>query len=50
MKVGDHFQKRQDQEAMLDILKQTEEHHARPTEAVQQQVLKRLEMTQAGTS
>lgn len=33
---------------MLDILKKTEARHARPTEAVQEQVVKRLEMMQAG--
>lgn len=40
--VGDHFQKRQDQQAMLDILKKTEKFHARPTEAVQLQILNAL--------
>lgn len=36
--VGDRFEERSDQEAMLDILRRTELHHARPTKAIQQQL------------
>ncbi|KAK3937455.1 hypothetical protein QBC46DRAFT_392691 [Diplogelasinospora grovesii] len=36
---GDHFPERRDQEAMIDILKKTEKDHARPTEAVQEQMM-----------
>ncbi|KAJ9143888.1 Arca-like protein [Pleurostoma richardsiae] len=37
---GDRFLDRADQEAFLDILKRTEKDHARPTEAVQKQMMK----------
>ncbi|ORY54974.1 uncharacterized protein BCR38DRAFT_145409 [Pseudomassariella vexata] len=37
---GDQFEERADQEAMIDILRKTEENHARPTEAVQQQLMR----------
>lgn len=37
---GDQFGERSDQEALLDILKRTEAEHARPTAAIQQQLLR----------
>ncbi|ROV92478.1 hypothetical protein VSDG_06664 [Cytospora chrysosperma] len=42
---GDQFQDRQDQEACMNILKRTEKDHARPTEAVQQQMMKSWDWT-----
>lgn len=44
--VGDQFHERKDQEACLDILKRTEKDHARPTEAVQQQMMRSWDMTE----
>jgi hypothetical protein len=38
--VGDRFDARADQEAMLNILKKTEMDHARPTKAVQEQLMR----------
>lgn len=38
--VGDQFEQRADQEAMLDVLKKTERNHARPTKAIQQQLMR----------
>jgi hypothetical protein len=35
---GDRFDDRQDQEALLDVLVQTENDHARPTAAIQKQM------------
>lgn len=43
--VGDQFHDRQDQQACLDILKRTEKDHARPTEAVQRQMMKSWDMS-----
>ncbi|KAI1372585.1 hypothetical protein F4677DRAFT_248557 [Hypoxylon crocopeplum] len=37
---GDQFGERSDQEALIDILKKTEADHARPTAAIQQQLMK----------
>lgn len=37
---GDQFGERTDQEALVDILKRTEAEHARPTAAIQQQLMK----------
>ncbi|KJR89525.1 ARCA-like protein [Sporothrix schenckii 1099-18] len=37
---GDRFHERRDQEALLDMLRRTEKDHARPTEAVQQQLMR----------
>ncbi|KAK6223252.1 hypothetical protein LQW54_000369 [Pestalotiopsis sp. IQ-011] len=37
---GDQFEQRADQEAMLDVLKKTERNHARPTKAIQQQLVR----------
>ncbi|KAK0609548.1 hypothetical protein B0T17DRAFT_594057 [Bombardia bombarda] len=37
---GDRFHDRRDQQGMLDILKKTEKDHARPTEAVQHQMMR----------
>ncbi|KAI6086818.1 hypothetical protein F4821DRAFT_122372 [Hypoxylon rubiginosum] len=37
---GDQFGERPDQEALLDILRRTEADHARPTAAIQQQLLR----------
>ncbi|CAK7201388.1 hypothetical protein SEUCBS139899_004092 [Sporothrix eucalyptigena] len=37
---GDRFHERADQEALLDMLRLTEKDHARPTEAVQQQLMR----------
>lgn len=37
---GDQFENRADQEAMLDVLKKTETNHARPTKAIQQQLMR----------
>lgn len=45
MPVGDQFHDRPDQEACLDILKRTEKDHARPTEAVQRQMMKSWDMS-----
>ncbi|KAK2602854.1 hypothetical protein N8I77_009359 [Diaporthe amygdali] len=42
---GDQFQDRRDQEACMDLLKRTEKDHARPTEAVQQQMMKSWDWT-----
>ncbi|KAI0109325.1 hypothetical protein F4776DRAFT_657291 [Hypoxylon sp. NC0597] len=36
---GDQFSERSDQEALIDILKKTEADHARPTAAIQQQLM-----------
>ena len=36
--VGDHFDKREDQQAMLEILEKTETDHLRPTEKTQQKL------------
>lgn len=44
--VGDQFHERQDQQACLDILKRTEKDHARPTEAVQRQMMKSWDMNE----
>ncbi|KAI0114452.1 hypothetical protein GGR51DRAFT_577463 [Nemania sp. FL0031] len=37
---GDHFSERSDQEALAEFLKKTETAHARPTAAIQQQLMK----------
>ncbi|KAI1850308.1 hypothetical protein JX265_002206 [Neoarthrinium moseri] len=37
---GDRFDERADQEAMLDVLRKTETNHARPTKAIQQQLMR----------
>jgi hypothetical protein len=37
---GDHFTDIVDQEAVIDILAKTEADHARPTAAIQQQLMK----------
>ncbi|KAI0891616.1 hypothetical protein F4806DRAFT_500796 [Annulohypoxylon nitens] len=37
---GDQFGERSDQEALIDLLKKTEGDHARPTAAIQQQLMK----------
>ncbi|KAI1136259.1 hypothetical protein F5Y05DRAFT_405520 [Hypoxylon sp. FL0543] len=37
---GDQFSERYDQEALIDILRKTEADHARPTAAIQQQLMK----------
>ncbi|OTB02769.1 hypothetical protein M426DRAFT_24377 [Hypoxylon sp. CI-4A] len=37
---GDQFGERRDQEALIDILRKTEADHARPTAAIQQQLMK----------
>ncbi|KAH8646634.1 hypothetical protein BX600DRAFT_153733 [Xylariales sp. PMI_506] len=37
---GDRFDERVDQEAMLEVLKMTERNHARPTKAIQQQLIR----------
>lgn len=37
--VGDRFQERADQEALLDMLRRTDKDHGRPTEAVQRQLM-----------
>lgn len=42
--VGDQFHDRQDQLACLEILKKTEKDHNRPTEAVQQQMMRSWDM------
>ncbi|KAF3771109.1 hypothetical protein M406DRAFT_354693 [Cryphonectria parasitica EP155] len=44
---GDQFQDRRDQDACLKILKVTEKNHARPTEAVQRQMMKSWDMRDA---
>jgi hypothetical protein len=36
---GDRFSERRAQDALLDVLRQTEKDHARPTTAVQQQMM-----------
>ncbi|RYP67076.1 hypothetical protein DL769_005864 [Monosporascus sp. CRB-8-3] len=38
--VGDQFTERTDQGALMDLLKKTEADHARPTKAIQQQLMK----------
>jgi hypothetical protein len=38
--VGDQFSERSDQEALAEFLKKTEIAHARPTAAIQQQLMK----------
>lgn len=48
--VGDQFHDRQDQKACLDILKRTEKDHARPTEAVQRQMIKSWDMNDESRS
>lgn len=45
--VGDQFQSPRDQEACLDILRRTEKDHARPTEAVQKQMMRSWDMNDA---
>lgn len=45
--VGDQFHDRQDQLACLEILKKTEKDHNRPTEVVQQQMMKSWDMVEA---
>ncbi|KAL1906886.1 hypothetical protein Sste5344_007330 [Sporothrix stenoceras] len=37
---GDRFHEREDQKALLDMLRRTEKDHARPTEAVQRQLMR----------
>ncbi|CAK7265188.1 hypothetical protein SEPCBS57363_001453 [Sporothrix epigloea] len=37
---GDRFHERKDQEALVDMLRLTEKEHARPTEAIQQQLIR----------
>ncbi|RYP93629.1 hypothetical protein DL770_000261 [Monosporascus sp. CRB-9-2] len=38
--IGDQFTERTDQGALMDLLKKTEADHARPTKAIQQQLMK----------